>query len=394
MRIAIFVGVNEKRVSGYAIAVNLLQKGIRRLKHDVAFVKPSVLSEGTDKKFDLESPGGLWVLPNIVDPTVKERLIKFKPDILHSHDPAFVGISAIQLGYEEGIPVIFTVHGDIRRFIADSLPKFWGVLFLPIVMIYLRKYLNMCDLITVPNESIKKAIRAERIYTKIAVQPMGIELSGFKVESRKYPQGKVSLLSVGSLNKIKRMKILVDMMRYLDSAKYSLTIVGEGPERARIEAHIAKYKLGNVKLVGRVQHATTQKYYKGSDMFVFGSSTEAQGLVFIEAMAAGLPIVSTENLGSKHMVRQEKSGITIRQPSAKSLAKSVIKIAETEALYISYSKNGIKNSQKYDTKNTSRRMVEIYEDTIKRFERKKGQFYEGYFDRFVKKLRSVLFPNL
>jgi len=147
---------------------------------------------------------------------------------------------------------------------------------------------------------------------------------------QKYGLGRFTVLFVGRLVEQKGVPYLLEALKQLRAtgADFKALIVGEGPEKESLEEFVRANDLTeNVLFVGWVQATELQDYYNVADVFVGPSIvsdkglTEALGLVFIEALSCGLPVVATSTGGIADVVEDRKTGILVPERSAESICK-------------------------------------------------------------------------
>jgi len=159
------------------------------------------------------------------------------------------------------------------------------------------------------------------VKTPIYVQPTGIDYERFQQHNPQTGEtlkqkleltGKKVLVSVSRLSSEKNIDFLLDAMARLKADRgddFRLLIMGEGDERDRLEARIERLELRQqVSLVGAVPPQRMVDYYQLGDVFVFASKSETQGMVVLEAMAAGLPVVALRSSGIEDVVREGENG--------------------------------------------------------------------------------------
>ncbi len=368
MKIVIAHGTPINRISGFCIAVKSLHQGLCDLGHEVAFVCPSKKDERTTA-YSYKSPLGIWPIPNIIDKHVFRKIKKFRPDIIHNHDLGVIGIAVIKYAFDLNLPIVLTIHSEYRRLIRSSISPLLRVFLTPILMKYLKRYINLCDIVIAPTKNIKKYLRREGVKSKIIVQPSGIELKRFSYKPRRLEGKRYKLLSVGSLVKGKNFSCLIRMMTYLDRDKYSLDIIGGGRLMDNLRKLVDKLGLNNVKLHGAIKNSRMGRYYKNANLFVFSSITESQGLVYLEAMSSGLPIVTLCNLGSRNIVENNCAGILVRKNNPKLFADKVSKIMNDTVLYNKLSRNAFEKSRRYDIRRTASETVEVYKSLLKEYKK-------------------------
>src|SRR5262249_40275349 len=139
--------------------------------------------------------------------------------------------------------------------------------------------------------------------------------------------GKRVILSVGRLVPLKNLTVLVDAMREVRRQQplAHLVLVGEGPERERLKQRVADLDLtGAVTFAGYVPQTETAAYYRAADVFALSSDFDNSPNVVLEAMASGLPVVSTDVGGVADFVDRDNGGALVPRGDAPALARSLL----------------------------------------------------------------------
>jgi glycosyltransferase involved in cell wall biosynthesis len=156
---------------------------------------------------------------------------------------------------------------------------------------------------------------------KIQVNPYGIDINKFSAKKDYKHNGTIRFLFVGLIDARKGIPLLMDTIREMDTSKASFTLVGAVDEKAT--ALINAYQLPNVKFAGKVPHAQVNTVFTEHDVFVFPSYFEGFGLVILEAMASGLPVIVTDATAGEDCVEDSKEGFIIKAGDKEGLAKSI-----------------------------------------------------------------------
>ncbi len=156
------------------------------------------------------------------------------------------------------------------------------------------------------------------------------------------------VLFVGNLVKRKGAELLVQALHLIDDSKVKLVIVGDGPERKRIENHVALLGLEDrVRLVGRV--ADVDPYYRAASVFSMPSffergtdDIEGLGIVYLEAQAAGVPVVGTRSGGIPEAVAEDRTGFLVDEQDVSGLARRIIELHTNLELRLRFGEEGKK----------------------------------------------------
>lgn len=271
------------------------------------------------------------------------NLIKLRSqfDLVHVHWMIPQGI--VQSGVGK-IPYILTGHGgDIT-----SLNMF------PIKQMKVRA-MKKASHITVVSEKLKEYIMSVYPNEKTTVKSMGCDTSAFSSQNRVenfFNQGdKKVVLFVGRLAEVKGVEYLIDAVGKLDDVK--LVIVGKGDLEDKLKQRAVP--LGDkVEFIGAKTHAELSTIVPSADVFVAPSVTasdggkEGFGLVIIEAMASGVPVVASNSGGIPFTVKNEMNGLLTEERDVDGIAAAIRRVLDDQELRDKLVNNGSETAQKYD----------------------------------------------
>jgi glycosyltransferase involved in cell wall biosynthesis len=237
-------------------------------------------------------------------------------DLVHIHTPFIAHYAGVRFAREHGLPVVATYH----TFFEDYLHHYVPVLPRGIGRWIARRFtLSQCDDVAAlisPSGPMRDALQAYGVTTPIDVLPTGLAAESFvRGDGARFrtqfglPHDRPLLLYVGRVAFEKNIDFLLRMFaRLLTRRPDALFVVaGEGPAREHL-TRLAR-ELGikdQVRFIGYLDRATDlPNCYAAGDAFVFASRTETQGLVLLEAMAQGTPVVSTAELGTRSILTPE-----------------------------------------------------------------------------------------
>lgn len=273
-------------------------------------------------------------------------------DIIHIHHPDPMACLALRLSGYRG-KVILHWHSDIQK------QKVLLQAYLPLQNWLLRR----ADLIlgtspTYLNESPHLTkFRHKMQVLPIGVDPIPADPQGAERIQAQYP-GKQLIFSLGRLVAYKGYRYLIEAARYLPN-DYVVLIGGKGPLQAELADLIRQYGLEErVKLLGRVSDNDLPAYYHACRLFCLSSvfKTEAFGIVQIEAMSCGKPIVATTipQSGVAWVNAHGVSGLNVPPEDARALAEAIERITENEQTYREFAQN---SRQRYETTFTKEQMI-------------------------------------
>ncbi|TAM61018.1 glycosyltransferase family 4 protein, partial [bacterium] len=308
LRIAFFTECYHPIVNGIVAAVDGLAGALRTRGHSVAMFTPRFPATSAGEEMQIyRMPSLPLPMPTeyrLTLPVVARRnrlTVLARCSLIHTHSPFITGWMGAHYARRFGVPLVFTYHTRLDRYAhyAPIDPEVARRL----ATILTRTYANAAAAVTVPTRDIESQLRAVGVTTRIEVIPSGIPLERFTA-ARSTPQGRarlggngpgLRLLTVSRLAREKNLEVLLAMLARLPDGT-TLALAGDGPERERLEAEARAAGLGErARFLGEVSREELPALYASADAFVFGSTSETQGLVLVEAMAAGLPIVAVDS---------------------------------------------------------------------------------------------------
>ncbi len=201
---------------------------------------------------------------------------------------------------------------------------------------------------------------------KLVMIPIGITREKFNF--KKKVNDNPIIFTASLLIKRKRIDLIIKSFSEIIK-KYKetrLIIVGDGPERKNLELLVKELNIEKyVTFEGFVPNNLISKYYEKGDIYVSMSESETFGQVYLEAMAAGLPIICTKNIGPNEIVINGKTGFLIEKGDCTGLTKKIIKLLKNRTMLKSFSKNAcILLEEKYYWDKIIPKYIKIYEDLM------------------------------
>jgi 1,2-diacylglycerol 3-alpha-glucosyltransferase len=381
LRIAHFTNTYKPNINGVVRSVSTFRDALTRLGHHVyifAQETPSKYEETEPYVFrypGVNVPQFNYSITMPISPFVNKLLPSLMPHVIHSNHPLLLGDAAADQAEKLGVPLVFTFHTRYVEYAdeyTDYVP-FTRAFVQGIVVEGLAKYLNRCHHIVTPSDSIKQNLAEYADLTdRVTTIPTGIDLEPFRKADgeaiRKqygWSGGKV-LVSVGRLAEEKNFKTLLSavaqVMDRCDDVR--LILIGDGPQRKELEKFAQELGMaGKVKFTGRIPFDQIPAHLKAADIFCFASVTETQGLVTMEAMAAGLPIVAVDATGTSDTVGNGQEGLLTQNDSA-ALGQAIQQVLGDEALYARLKANATKKAESFDMIVQAKRMVGVYEQAM------------------------------
>jgi glycosyltransferase involved in cell wall biosynthesis len=309
-------------------------------------------------------------------------VLREKFDLIHMHHLGYMApissYAAIANKFKK-TPSVFTVHGIFHDpFLVKNVEdpfndRIKGNIATKFSLLRLRNWFTHTPLnaqrITALTHWEKKELVGLGIDTKkINVVPNGVETSKFKKNCGNYfkkmgVHGEI-LLFVGQPTKRKGWQYLVEAMPEILKEFPDAKMVFVGYRSTGVIEELCK-KNGvehNAVFLGYLHEKEKIDAFKSADVFVFPTLYEGFGIIFLEAMAAGLPVVTTNSAGNGEIIKNMKNGILVEPKSSSQIAKAVIKLLNSKKLRRRLGKNGIKLANEFDWRNVVKKYTDVYEE--------------------------------
>jgi len=319
MKILLISDVYFPRVNGVSTSIKTFTEQLQMLGHSVHLIVPDY---GQD---DHGADDEAWItrVPArsiYFDP--EDKLMKYgeilrllpmlktkKFDLIHIHTPFVAHYAGLKLGKLLQLPVVETYHTFFEDYLHHYLPWIPKMAARGLARFISKKQCNQVDAIVAPSQPMLDVLRTYGIKTRAAVIATGLQASSFKEANgdafrEKYGIAlqRPMLLYVGRVAHEKNIDFLVRVTQLLVKVmpEALLVITGEGPAEPSLRALVKTLGIEkNVQFIGYLErHTELNACYKAADIFVFASKSETQGLVLLEAMAQGTPVVAIAELGT------------------------------------------------------------------------------------------------
>ncbi|NJD77605.1 MAG: glycosyltransferase family 4 protein [Candidatus Methanoperedens sp.] len=251
----------------------------------------------------------------------RKILVDFKPDVIHAH-VYLSGIIAIFLGKSYRIPVIVTEHAEIiDRFKGGYLRKLTNS-----IKLFLAKFVfNNADILVLVSRSLQEYIEKLGVKNNYKIVPNAVNTEIFYPNKINKNKTNKKLLFVGGLTPIKGVPYLLEAVGFIRNKRddFILDIIGEGIFRKDYEKLAYDIGISDVVLFhGLKDKQGTAEFMRACDFFILPSLYETFGVVLIEALACGKPVISTLNGGQKEFINDE-NGILISPKDPVALGKAI-----------------------------------------------------------------------
>ena len=310
---------------------------------------------------------------------VKKEMKSFAPDVIHINSEWVIGYFGAMFARNYHVPYVFTFHTLWEDYLANYmhiLPKTGcQKLGRDVVKFYLKR----ADEIIVPTKRIEQVVADYKVNRPVDLLPTGIpsELFDFHLQrfeqikaelSSKFPHliEKKILLYVGRVVKEKNLAFLLEVLKEIikTNPNTALLFVGGGPYLEELAELANEMGLAqNTAFAGYAHREDLVYYYKYSSIFVFPSLTETQGLVTIEAMMAGLPVVAIGERGTLDVMQGDNGGFMV-QNNLNDFTEKVKALLNDETLQIKKAEEGKKWAKQWSIKELTPKLIEFYQKAI------------------------------
>jgi len=231
----------------------------------------------------------------------------------------------------------------------------------------LKRALKKADAVISLTDDMKEKIK-KFCDRDVIVIPNGIDLKLFEDISKKGLREKYGLnktdkviLYVGTLRPVKGLPNLIEAVKTIDDKNKRLLIVGRGEERENLENLVKKLEIEKiVTFIGRVPNKEVFEYMAASDILVLPSLSEGFPNVILEAMASGLPVVTTKVGGLPKIVNEGVNGFLVDSKNSKQLSEKIFLLLKDEKLRGEISKNNLNEVKKYSWERVIDQLEKVY----------------------------------
>jgi len=254
-------------------------------------------------------------------------------DILNTHFAIPSGPTGVALSRLSKTPHVLTIIGGDIYDPSKRLSPGRN----PLVRAAVRYVINSTDQVIAISEDIKRRAREDLgCQTPIEVVHYGLTPPSFERKSREelgVPENAVVLISIGRLIKRKAIDDLLQALARIGQPDVKLLIIGEGPERVNLEEMSRSLGVSEqLSFLGAIWGERKFQYLAAADMFVLPSLHEGFGLVFLEAMYCGLPVVASDTGGQTDFLRDGETGFLTPVGDPEALAEGIARLTGDEAL--------------------------------------------------------------
>lgn len=413
MKIAYFTDSYWPKVDGITVSVAEFSKRLSK-KNQVKVYAPDYggKAKGESGPFEVERYRSIKALtykeqylatPNIVK--LLASIKNFEPEVIHIHSPATMGLMGMMAARWLKVPVVGTYHtlvselgvyfsikgmwggwmGEVKErlassgLVSDFLTEVEGAGemvreenreegegFKKLAWLIVNRFYNLLDVVVAPSGAIERELVTRGVTKPVVVVSNGVDTTKFKPK-KSYTDG-YKIVHVGRLGYEKRVDVVLrafgEVAERHEQAR--LVIAGDGPARKDLERLAADLGLTDkVKFLGMYPRDGLGEVYRGGDVFVTASPMETQGVVILEAMACGVPVVGVDKYAVPDVVKPGVTGYLAPPGDFEKLAEGIEMVLGSKKRAEKLGRAARKAAEKEDVEKSVKKVEELYVDLIR-----------------------------
>ena len=379
MRVLFVSDVYFPRVNGVSTSINTFRTDLARCDVETVLVAPRYGAEASE-------PGIVRVSGAAVPGDPEDRRMRWGPlmrtladlaagprfDVIHIHTPFIAHYAGSRCARARGTPCVATYHTFFEEYLHHYVPALPRRVGRTLARAFTRSQCRDVQALIAPSEPMRAVLRDYGVTTPIHVVPTGLPQSCFTAgdgqrfrRAMQLPAERPLVLYVGRVAHEKNIGFLIECFARVRAQVPAalLVIAGEGPARSALGAQVERLGLAeHVRFVGYLdRNQALLDCYAAAQVFAFASRTETQGLVLLEAMAQGAPIVSTAELGARSILTPA-SGAVVVPESIEPFAAAVVRVLSDAALAAALAARGRAYAQSWSSLAMAQRLASLYRE--------------------------------
>ncbi len=380
MKILMLSDVYFPRVNGVSTSIQTFRRELQELGHEIWLVAPEYGQPTADQR-GIERVRSSQVLFDPEDRMMHPRVLArqlailqtWNFDLVHVQTPFVAHYAGLRLARRMGVPCVETYHTFFEEYLFHYLPILPKRAWRAVARQLSRRQCNQLDGLVVPSQAMFDVLVQYGVRTRMRVIPTGIPAdalpkgdgAAFRARHGIRPDQPV-LVFVGRVAFEKNIEFLLRVTQELQRTTHpqvALIIAGEGPAKNRLR------RLG--RSLGLETHLRFVDYlargadlsscYQAGDVFVFASRTETQGLVLLEAMSLGVPVVSTAVMGTRDILAAER-GALIAEEDIPQFATQVRRLLDDAELRRRSGEEGRAYAGQWTARGPAQALLTFYQD--------------------------------
>lgn len=384
MRLAVFTDNFYPELSGISDVICTLSHALANRGHEIMIVAPRYYGRdyqiiGVSDRLDPVEPHikvqRLWSIPYPTGtrqgkfvpprPWLLEKLARFKPDVIHTHQFFGVGVTALSAARILKVPLVGTNHTAIQQFIQYYSPVHtaWAT---RLVQNYVYWYYRHCQVLTTPSAALRQDMEQAGGWQSLITIPNPVDTSVFTAPVRDHLIPTV--IHAGRLAPERSVDVIIRALALVRVSvpQVRLLLAGSGSAKGALRRLVRQLGLEHsVQFLGVLSQRELAEAYHASSLFVITSPAEVQSMTTLQAMATGLPVVAITTPAFTDLVTPDR-GILVTPGDHHATAAAIVKVLRNQANWDSYSQHGQTYIQKHCTVDAvAKQWEEIYHQVVK-----------------------------
>jgi len=381
MNILMISDVYFPRVNGVSTSIATFRRSLAALGHSCVLIAPAYLAAADDDAGIVRIPSHYLFL----DPedrvlkagkilSQEDQLRDRRFDLLHIQTPFIAHHVGVKLARRLGIPCVETYHTYFEEYLYHYIPFLPKPLLKSMARSLTRRQCNHMDAVVVPSRAMHDVLSDYGVRAPVNVIPTGIDPGDLPPGSRErfcsthgLDASRPILVHIGRVAHEKNIAFLLDVLHVVRRVvpDVLLVIAGEGPALPSLRRRALALRLErNIRFLGYLRRGPDlSDCYCAGDVFIFASATETQGLVLLEAMTLGVPVVSTAVMGTRDILAPGK-GALVAGETVTDFADKVVRLLGDPRLRERLAREAREYAAGWSAEVMASRMVEFYRKVI------------------------------
>lgn len=372
LRIAILTETFLPKIDGIVTRLCHTLRHLRQLGHEVMVIAPKGIDDFEGSRVYGVSAFPFPLYPDlkiaIPRPAVGRALGAFRPDVIHAVNPAMLAVSAFYYSVRYRRPLVVSYHTHLPKYL-----KYYHLAMLePFLWWSMRQGYNRADLTLATSSAMQAELTAEGIQ-RVQLWRRGVDTDTFHPSkasramrerlTQGHPEDKL-LLYVGRLSAEKEIERCSQVLAAVPGLR--LALVGDGPHREKLEKHFAGTP---TYFAGYLRGEELAEAFASGDVFLLPSRTETLGLVLLESMAAGCPVVTPNAGGTSDIVQDGVTGHLYDPADDMGHVKAVQRLLADPAHHAEVRRNARLDAEQWSWAAATRQLADYYRGVLRREER-------------------------
>jgi 1,2-diacylglycerol 3-alpha-glucosyltransferase len=382
MNVLMISDVYFPRVNGVSTSIQTFRRELAALGHEVDLIAPAYPAHYAEDSHTLR------VASRFVPLDAEDRMMKARDvrallprlreahyDLVHVQTPFVAHYLGIEIADSLGVPRVETYHTFFEEYLFHYVPVLPRSLLRGLSRHFSRKQCNTMNALIVPSSPMRDRLAQYGVQVPMHVIPTGIPMAEFRAGNggafrtrHAIERDRPMLLFVGRVAYEKNIHFLLGALEraLAHIPNLLLTIAGEGPALESLRKLAAKRNLQkHVLFVGYLdRRGALLDCYRAADAFVFASRTETQGLVLLEAMALGVPVISTAVMGTCDIVGA-KRGALVPEDDEADFARNIVRLLRDPVLRVRLGAEGRAYAAEWNAGALAERLADAYQEVIR-----------------------------